>query len=194
MTHGAGALLAALGVAYLVTQALGEGDPWKVASFAIYGGTLVLLYATSTLYHGVTKLKLKARLRVLDHSAIYLLIAGSYTPFLLLPLRGPWGWVLFGLVWAVAVAGVIYKLTLLDRFPRFSTLSYIAMGWMALLAAAPLAERLSPATLAWVIAGGIIYTAGTLIYRLERVPYAHVVWHVFVLAGSVCHFVAISRL
>jgi hemolysin III len=194
VTHGAGAILAALGAVYLVTQALGQGDPWRVASFAIYGTTLVLLYTASALYHAVGRLDLKAKLRVLDHSAIYLLIAGSYTPFLLLRLWGPWGWSLLAMVWTVALAGIIYKLTLLDRFPRFSTLSYIAMGWLALAAIGPLFHRLAPATLAWVVAGGVIYTSGTLIYHLQRVRYHHVVWHMFVLAGSVCHFVAIARL
>lgn len=193
-THGAGAVLAALGAAYLVVQALAAGDPWRVASFAIYGATLVLLYTASTLYHGVTRHELKARLRVLDHSAIYLLIAGSYTPFLLLRLRGPLGWSLFGMVWGIALAGIVYKLTLIDRFPRFSTASYLAMAWLALIAVVPLFQRLGTVTLAWVIAGGVIYTTGSLIFHFDRIRHAHVVWHLFVLAGSLCHFVAISRL
>lgn len=194
VTHGAGAVLAAIGGLFLLQEARGTGDPWRLASFAIYGATLVLLYTVSTLYHGVSRPGLKAKLRVLDHAAIYLLIAGSYTPFILLRLRGPWGWTLLALVWAVALAGVIYKLTLLDRFPRFSTASYLAMGWMALAAAAPLAARLGAETIAWILAGGVIYTAGTLIYHYNRIRHAHVVWHMFVLAGSVCHFVAIAGL
>lgn len=194
VTHGAGAVLAAAGGVFLLVEALGTGDPWRVASFAIYAVTLVLLYTASTLYHGVRRLKLKAKLRVLDHAAIYLLIAGSYTPFILLRLRGPWGWTLLGMVWIVALAGVIYKLTLLDRFPRFSTVSYLAMGWMALAAAAPLAGQLAGETAAWILAGGVIYTSGTLIYHYNRIRYAHVVWHLFVLGGSVCHFVAIAGL
>jgi hemolysin III len=194
VTHGLGALLALGGAVWLVGRALAAGDPWRVASFAIYGTTLVLLYTASALYHGVRRVDLKARLRVLDHSAIYLLIAGSYTPFLLLRLWGPWGWSLFGVVWALALAGVIYKLTLLDRFPRLSTLLYLAMGWLALVAIVPLMERLTLATLAWMVAGGVVYSLGTLIYHLDRVRYAHVIWHMFVLAGSVCHFVAIARL
>ena len=193
-THGTGAVLAAVGGVVLLLEALGAGDPWRVTSFAIYAATLVLLYSVSTLYHGVRRPGLKRKLRVLDHAAIYLLIAGSYTPFILLRLRGPWGWTLLALVWAVALAGVIYKLTLLDRYPRFSTASYLAMGWMALLAAAPLATQLGIETIAWILAGGVTYTVGTLIYHYNRIRYAHVVWHVFVLAGSVCHFVAISGL
>lgn len=194
LTHGAGAVLAALGAVYLVARALADGDPWRVVSFAVYGSTLVLLYTASALYHGVRRQELKARLRVLDHSAIYLLIAGSYTPFLLLRLWGPWGWSLFGLVWGLALAGVVYKLTLLDRFPRLSTALYLAMGWLAVVAIGPLIQHLSPSTLAWMVAGGVVYTAGALVYHIQRIRYAHVVWHMFVIAGSVCHFVAIASL
>jgi hemolysin III len=194
VTHAAGAVLAAVGALWLVVEAVSAGDPWRVVSFGVYGLTLVLLYTASALYHGVTTRGLKARLRVLDHSAIFLLIAGTYTPFLLLRLRGPWGWSLFGLTWALAVAGVAYKLTLLDRFPRLSTLLYLGMGWSAVIGVGPLVRHLSPVTLAWMVAGGLVYTAGTLVYHMDRVRYAHVVWHLFVLAGSVCHFVAIARL
>lgn len=194
VTHGIGAVVAAVGALYLVVSAVSEGDPWRIVSFAIYGITAVGLYTVSALYHGVTTRGLKARLRVLDHSAIYLFIAGSYTPFLLLRLSGALGWVLFGLVWALAVGGIVYKLALLDRFPRLSTGLYLAMGWLAVVAVVPLARALTPTTLAWVVAGGLIYTIGTLVYHMDRVRYHHVVWHVFVLAGSVCHFVAIARL
>ncbi len=193
-THGVGTALAVMGGAYLVERAIAAGDPWRILSFGVYSASLVLLYAASTAYHAVSARRLKARLRVLDHSAIYLLIAGSYTPFLLLRLRGPWGWTLFGLVWAMAVGGVVYKLTLLDRFPRVSTALYLGMGWVALPALLPLARHLSPVTLAWLVGGGLVYTAGTLLYHLDRVRYAHVAWHVFVLVGSVCHFMAIARL
>lgn len=194
VTHGLGAVLATAGAGYLVARALEAGDPWRVASVTVYGATLVLLYTASALYHGVRPRHLKARLRVLDHSAIYLLIAGSYTPFLLLRLWGPWGWTLLGIVWGMALAGIVYKVTLLDRFPHLSTMLYLGMAWMGLLAGLPLLRALSPTTLAWLLAGGVIYTAGTAIYHLERVRYAHVVWHMFVLAGSFCHFVAIARL
>ena len=194
ITHGIGAVLALVGAGYLVFRAGADGDPWRVISLALYGVTLVSLYTISTLYHGVTTAGLKARLRVMDHSAIYFFIAGSYTPFLLVPLRGPLGWVMFGLVWAMAVAGVVYKLTLMDRFPRLSTILYLGMGWLALFTLVPMVQRLSPATLAWVVAGGVIYSAGTLVYHMQRVRYAHVVWHLFVLGGSVCHFVAIASL
>lgn len=194
ITHGVGAVLAAVGAGYLIRRSLEEGDPWRIASMAIYGVTLVGLYTISTLYHGVRGRRLKRRLRVLDHSAIYLFIAGSYTPFLLLPLRGAWGWFMFALAWAMAVGGVVYKLTLMDRFPRLSTLLYLAMGWVALGAIVPLVTRLSGETLTWLVAGGLIYSAGTLVFHMDRVRYAHVAWHLFVLAGSVCHFVAIAQL
>lgn len=194
ITHGVGAVLAAVGAVYLIGRSLEEGDPWRIASMAIYGITLVGLYTISSLYHGVRARRLKRRLRVLDHSAIYLFIAGSYTPFLLLPLRGAWGWFMFALAWAMAVGGVVYKLTLLDRFPRLSTLLYLAMGWVALVAIVPLVTRLSGETLTWLVAGGVIYSAGTLVFHMDRVRYAHVAWHLFVLAGSVCHFVAIAQL
>lgn len=194
VTHGMGAALAAGGAVFLVARAVAGGDPWRVTSFAIYGVTLVLLYTASAFYHGVTRRELKARLRLLDHSAIYLLIAGSYTPFLLLRLRGPWGWSVFALVWGLAVAGIVYKLTLMDRFPRFSTAFYVGMSWLAVVAGGPLLRELSPGMLAWLIAGGLIYTGGTLVFHLDRVRYAHVAWHVFVLAGSTCHFMAIAQL
>lgn len=194
LTHGAGAILALVGAVYLIVQGIQAGDPWRIVSFAIYGVTLVGLYTASTLYHGVTSMDWKARLRVVDHSAIFIFIAGSYTPFMLLPLRGGWGWFMFGLAWALAVGGVVYKLTLLDRFPRLSTLLYLGMGWLAVFAFIPLVQRLSPTTLAWVVAGGLVYSAGTLVYHMDRVRYAHVIWHLFVLAGSLCHFVAIASL
>lgn len=193
-THGAGALIAAAGAGYLLGEAWGAGDGWRLAAFAIYGATLVLLYTASTLYHAARSRGLKETLRVLDHSAIYLLIAGTYTPFLLLRLREPWGWTVLVAMWATALGGVAYKLNFLDRFPRASTAMYLGMAWLGLVAGLPLIHRLGLGTLGWLLAGGLIYTAGTLLYHLERVPYAHVVWHMFVLGGSVCHFVAITHL
>lgn len=194
LTHGVGAVLATVGAVYLIAEAVRGGDTWRIVSFAIYGITLVGLYTTSTLYHGVRSRKLKTRLRLLDHSAIYFFIAGSFTPFLLIPLRGPWGWFILGLTWGMAVGGVVYKVMLLDRFPRVSTLLYLGMSWLGLLAIVPLFDRLATSTLAWLVGGGLIYTAGTLIYHLNWVRYAHVVWHLFVLGGSICHFVAITQL
>ena len=191
LTHGAGAVASAVGAVVLVVLASLNGDVWQIVGSAVFGATLVLLYTASTVYHAVRTPHVKARLKVLDHCAIYLLIAGTYTPFTLVGLRGGWGWSLFGAVWALAVAGVVFKLFFIERFHLLSTALYVAMGWMVVVAAVPMVQRLSPATLAWMVAGGLAYTSGTLFYHSRR-PYAHAVWHLFVIAGSVCHFAAVA--
>ncbi|MBB4635675.1 PAQR family membrane homeostasis protein TrhA [Longimicrobium terrae] len=191
ITHGVGALAGAVGALVLVVGAALHGDIWQVVSSAVFGASLVLLYTASTLYHAARDPRTKARLQILDHCAIYLLIAGSYTPFTLIALRGGWGWSLFGVAWALAVAGVIFKLFFTGRFPRLSTGIYIGMGWMAVVAAVPMLQSLSAATLGWLVAGGVTYTAGTVFYHNRR-PYAHAIWHLFVLAGSTCHFIAVA--
>jgi hemolysin III len=191
LTHGAGAVASAVGAAILITLTALRGDAWGVIGRAVFGATLVLLYTASTLYHATVREGLKARLKVLDHSAIYLLIAGSYTPFTLGPLRGGWGWSLFAAAWSLAVAGVIFKLYFTGRFNRLSTAIYIAMGWMVIVAIGPMVQRLPVAVLAWLVAGGIAYTAGTAFYHGSR-RYSHAVWHLFVLAGSACHFTAVT--
>lgn len=192
LTHGIG-LVAGLigGVALLVAAALG-GDPWQIVGVAVFGATLVMLYSASTLYHAVRSQVAKARLQVADHCAIYLLIAGTYTPFLLNDLRGPWGWTLFGVIWGLALAGVVFKLFFTGRFNVLSTLVYILMGWLMLVAAMPMLQRMSVATLSWLVAGGIAYTAGTLFYHSARIRYAHAIWHIFVLGGSTCHVIAVA--
>ena len=192
-THAAGALAGALGGAFLIVIASLRGDARLIVGAAIFVTTLILLYSASALYHAVTTESLKRRLKILDHAAIYLLIAGSYTPFTLAGLRGGWGWSLFGVIWGLAVLGVIFKLFFTGRFRRTSTAIYIAMGWLALIAAMPLVRALSPATLAWLVAGGITYTLGTLFYHSRR-AYAHGIWHLFVLGGSVCHALAVATL
>jgi len=191
ITHGAGAVASLAGGGVLLSVAALRGDGWMVASSAVFGATLVLLYAASTLYHAARTPAVKARLKVLDHCAIYLLIAGSYTPFALVGLRGGWGWSLFAMAWTLAAAGTVFKLFFIDRFPRLSTATYIAMGWLAVVAIVPMVQRLPTATLAWMLAGGIIYTAGTVFYHSERIRYAHAIWHLFVLGGSACHFAAV---
>lgn len=191
LTHGVGALAGAVGTVVLIVGAALHGDAWQVVSSAVFGASLVLLYTASTLYHAAREPRTKARLKVLDHCAIYLLIAGSYTPFTLIALRGGWGWSLFGVAWALAVAGVIFKLFFTGRFPRLSTAIYIGMGWMVVVAVVPMLQKLSPATLGWLVAGGLTYTAGTVFYHNRR-PYAHAIWHLFVLAGSTCHFIAVA--
>lgn len=189
LTHGAGVVAAVAGGTVLIVLAALYGDVMKVVTSAVFAATLVLLYTASTVYHAVRRPELKARLKVLDHCAIYLLIAGTYTPFTLVGLRGGWGWSLFGVVWGLAVAGVVFKLFFTGRFPRISTAIYVGMGWMVVIAIQPMLERLSGVTLAWLVAGGLAYTAGTVFYHNRR-PYAHAIWHLFVLVGSVCHFAA----
>jgi hemolysin III len=191
LTHGAGAVASLAGGVVLVTLAALGGDAWKVVASAVFGTTLVLLYTASTLYHAARSPVARARLKVLDHCAIYLLIAGSYTPFTLIGLRGGWGWSLFGVIWGLAVAGTVFKLFFTGRFPRLSTTIYVAMGWLVLVAIGPMVQRLPATTLAWLVAGGVTYTVGTLFYHNRRIPYAHAIWHLFVIGGSACHFAAV---
>jgi hemolysin III len=192
LTHGFGLLASVIGGILLLTLAVGSADAWRVASTAIFATTLVLLYTASTLYHAVQSGHLKGRLKLLDHSAIYLLIAGSYTPFTLVGLRGGWGWSLFGVVWALALVGVVFKLLYVGRFQFLSTATYVGMGWLALVAIHPMRLHLGDVTLAWIVAGGIFYTAGTLFYHNRRIPYHHAIWHLFVMGGSLCHGIAVA--
>ncbi len=192
LTHGVGVLAALMGGTLLIVLAALKGDPWKTVSTAIFTATLVLLYSASTLYHWARSETLKRRLKVLDHSAIYLLIAGTYTPFTLVGLRGGWGWSLFGVVWGMAAAGVVFKLFSAGRFRVISTGIYIAMGWMVMVAVGPMVRRLDPGVILWLVLGGLAYTGGTFFYHNKRIPFSHAVWHGFVLAGSVCHGVAVA--
>ena len=191
VTHGLGVLLSVGAGAVLVTLAAQTADVWTIVGASVFVGTLVLLYTSSTLYHAIPFARARAWLRTLDHCAIYALIAGTYTPFLLGGLRGLWGWSLFGVVWGLAVVGVVVKLFTTGRFRVVSTAAYVAMGWLAVVATGPLREALPGSTLAWLVAGGVAYTAGAAVYLSRRIPYGHAVWHLFVLAGSVCHFAAV---
>jgi hemolysin III len=192
VTHGLGVLLSVVGGSVLVVLAVLSGNAWKVVGVSVFVATLLLLYAASTIYHAVSRKLLKQRLQVLDHCAIYLLIAGTYTPFTLDALRGPWGWSLFGVIWALTAAGILFKLQFAGRYPRLSTSIYILMGWLVLVAAGPLVTRLPVATLLWLAAGGLVYTLGTVFYHSQRLPFAHATWHVFVLVGSICHGIAVG--
>ena len=191
LTHGLGAAAALAGGAVLITLAAVFGDGWQLAGAIVFGVCLLLLYLASTLYHSVSDPIAKARLKVLDHCAIYLLIAGTYTPFTLIGLRGPWGWGLFAGIWALAIAGVVFKLFYTGRFRLLSTLLYIAMGWLALVAIKPLLDALDGWTLGWLLAGGACYTLGTFFYHRPSLRYSHAVWHLFVVAGSVCHYISV---
>lgn len=193
LTHGFGAAGALAAGAVLVTLTAIYGDGWQLAGAIVFGTAMLLLYTASTLYHAISHPVAKGRLKVFDHCAIYLLIAGTYTPFMLVGLRGPTGWWLFGTIWALALAGVVFKLFFTGRFKRLSTGIYLGMGWLLLVAIKPLVHALDTASLVWLLAGGLAYTAGTVFYLQPRLRYAHAIWHGFVLAGSLCHYVAVMR-
>jgi hemolysin III len=192
LSHGLGVVLGLVGASVLVTLAAVRGDSTRLTAAAVFGATLVVLYVASTLYHAIPHPGAKARLKVFDHCAIYALIAGTYTPFALVGLRGQGGTALLAAVWALAAAGIAFKWFWTGRFKRLSTVLYLAMGWTAVWVAGPLIRVLDTATLMWLLGGGIAYSAGTIFY-LSRRPYAHAAWHGFVLAGSVCHYVAVAR-
>ena len=191
ITHGIGLVFSIIGFVVLLVLALLRGGPWQTAGCAIYGATLVSLYAASTFYHGVLSPRLKRALLIFDHCAIYLLIAGTYTPFLLVNLRGPWGWSLFGVVWGLALAGILFKLWFVDHFPILSTSLYVAMGWLGVIAVKPILTHVPATGLLWLVIGGLMYSIGVVFYAMKKLPYNHVVWHVFVMAGSTCHYFAI---
>lgn len=190
ITHLVGTGMAVSGSALLVTHASQQGDPWKVISFSVFGAMLVVLYAVSTLYHAIPG-RAKSLLRRMDHAAIYLLIAGSYTPFTLVTLRGAFGWTLFGLVWAMALTGLIYAWRRdADRDP--AAWPYLAMGWLGASAALPLFKGLGPAGVAWLVTGGVLYSVGVVFYLNDtRWRHAHGIWHLFVMGGSGAHFVTV---
>jgi hemolysin III len=191
ITHGIGAGLSIAGLTVLVVLAALQGDVWRVVSFSIYGSTLVLLYLASTLYHSFQSPRVKRVFQIFDHSAIYLLIAGTYTPFLLVSLRGPWGWSLFAVVWGIALLGIAFKALFIHRFHVVSTLGYILMGWLGVVAIRQMLEAVPPAGLIWLAAGGVLYTIGVIFLAIRRIPYNHTIWHFFVLGGSLCHYFAV---
>lgn len=191
VTHGIGLGLSIAGFAALLVLAIARGGAWQIASCAIYGVTLICVYASSTLYHGLPSRRVKRIFRIFDHSAIFLLIAGTYTPFLLVNLRGGWGWSLLGIVWGLAAVGIVLKVWFVDRHPILSTGVYVLMGWLALIAVKPLFQAVPTIGLIWLLAGGLMYTVGVVFYAWKRIPYNHVVWHLFVMAGSACHYFAV---
>jgi len=192
VTHGIGVLLSVGAGAVLIALASLQAGIREMISVAIFSASLVLLYSASTLYHAARHPATKARLKVLDHCAIFILIAGTYTPFTIAAIRGGWGWSLFGVIWGMALMGIVFKLFFTGRFKVLSTAMYIGMGWLVVIALVPLMQALSGAGLAWLVVGGVLYTAGTLFYHRESIPYSHAIWHGFVLAGSSCHFVAVA--
>jgi hemolysin III len=191
LTHGTGAFLAVVGLVVLAFTSASEGGALRVVTCSVFGVTLVLLYATSTLYHALTHGRAKQVLRALDHSAIFLLIAGTYTPLTLVILRGAWGWSLFGVVWGLALLGVTLRLVLRRRPTAVFMALYLDMGWCALVASRPLIHALAPSGLVLVVAGGVAYSAGVAFYLWRRLAYHHAIWHAFVLLGSGFHYFAI---
>jgi hemolysin III len=191
ISHGLGVLLSLLATVMLMLDSVATSDPWRIVSCAVFSASLLIFYLSSTLYHTVQSDRLRYLFRILDHATIFVLIAGSYTPFTLVTLRGPWGWSLFGIVWGLAVAGVVLKVFMTHRLKILGPVIYICMGWLMIVAVNPLLAALPGAGFYWVLAGGIIYTAGVLVYAIKQIPYNHAIWHLFVLTGSFCHVHAV---
>ena len=191
ITHGIGAGLSIAGLAILVALAALYGDPWHIVSFSIFGATLIILYTASTLYHSISSPRAKTILKKLDHSAIYLLIAGTYTPFVLVSIRGAWGWSIFGVVWALALVGIAMKFVSVFRYQRLAVALYLFMGWLGVIAAKEIAGAISTPSLVLLVAGGLSYTTGVIFYALRKMPFNHGIWHIFVLCGSVFHYFSV---
>lgn len=191
ISHGAGLILSIIALAALVIRAVLYGNVWHIVSFSIFGTTLIVLYAASTLYHCAKTPETRSRLRINDHASIYALIAGSYTPFTLVTLNGPLGWTIFGISWGFALCGIILKIFFTGRFTLLSILMYVCMGWIIIFAIKPLLERFPPEGFYWVLAGGLAYTLGALLYAIKKIKFNHALFHIFVVLGSFLHFVAV---
>ena len=190
-SHGLGLVMCIIGLVLLVLRAVSIGDVWRIVSFSIFGVSMVLLYSASTIYHSSKIPKLRARLNVFDHASIFVLIAGSYTPFTLVTLHGWVGWTIFGIAWGAALVGVILKIFFIGRHKVLSVVMYILMGWIIVIAVKPLIQNMSSMGLSWLLAGGISYTVGAVLYSLKGMKYNHAVFHIFVLAGTLCHFITV---
>jgi len=191
VTHGLGAVLAAVGLTALIVRAVELNDPRRFYSFIVYGASLVLLYLASTLYHAVQHEGIKRFFRSLDHLSIFILIAGSYTPVALISMGGVWGWTIFGVIWGIAAAGIVYELLFLGRHKWVTVTIYVGMGWLIVVAAKPLITAVPPGLLWWLLVGGLFYTGGVAFYVRKGMPYHHVIWHIFVLLGSASHFLGV---
>ena len=192
VTHGIGVILSIAGLSWMLYVSIVASDAWRIVASAVYGTTLIVLFLASTVYHSMYASRHREIFKLLDHCAIYLLIAGTYTPFLLVAMRSDTGWWLFGTVWALATAGIVKKLWFRHRFPKLSLASYLVLGWLIVVAAPQMAEAIGPNGMAWLVAGGVSYSVGAIFYALDRMPFNHAVWHVFVLAGGVCHFFGVA--
>ncbi len=192
ITHGIGAALGTAALVILVVLASIKGDAWRVVSFSIYGSTLVILYTSSTLYHAITHKEIKRYFRIMDLSAIFLLIAGTYTPITLLPLRGTgWGWTIFGLIWGMAIIGILFKTFFDGKYEKLSIIFYVLMGWLIVIAIKPMIANLPAGLIIWIAIGGLSYTIGIIFLAWTKFPYSHTIWHLFVLGGSISHFFGI---
>lgn len=191
ITHGIGAILSVAGLVLLIVFSSLSGNPWKIVSVTIFGITMLLMYLSSTIVHSLPVGKWKDIFQIFDHSSIYLFIAGTYTPFLLVHLRSGIGWTLFGVIWGIAIVGIIFKVFFVKRFLILSTIFYILMGWLIVLVWEPLNQTVHNNGIMLLVIGGILYTIGTIFFIWRKIPYHHVIWHLFVLAGSICHFFAI---
>ena len=191
ITHGVGALLSIAGLSWMLYLTIETSDPYRISASIVYGISLIALFLASTLYHGMHASPHKPLLKLLDHCAIYLLIAGTYTPFLLVSMRGESGWWMFGFVWTMATAGILTKLWFKHRYPKVSLAGYLLMGWIMVIAAPQIAAAIGSSGMAWLIAGGLSYTVGAVFYASKKISYGHAIWHIFVLAGGICHFLAI---
>lgn len=191
ISHGAGALLAVAGTVILIVFSAIYSDAWAVVSSAIYGASLIILYTMSTLYHAITNSKAKKFFRIMDHNTIFFLIAGTYTPITLVPLRGALGWVLFGIVWGAAVVGIVFNSINLEKFRKPSVVCYIMMGWVIIIAVRPMLSNVNEFSLWFLLIGGLFYTVGIIFYAVKKVKYFHSVWHLFTVAGSVFQFFSV---
>ena len=191
ITHGIGAALSVAALVLLIVYATQHQDVWRIVSFSIYGTSLFALYMASTLYHAVTHEKVKNFFRLMDHSCIFLLIAGTYTPPTLIVMRGSWGWTLFTIIWAMAVGGLIFETMNIGKYKIISVIIYMTMGWLAIIALKPMLETLPPGMFKWFLTGGLFYTAGIVFFAWKKIPYNHAIWHLFVLGGSITHFFGI---
>jgi len=191
ISHGIGVLLSLAGLAWMLYVTIESGDPWRIVASCVYGASLITLFLASTLYHAWPASPRKHLFKLLDHCAIYLLIAGTYTPFVLVAMRTGTGWWLFGAIWSLATAGILTKLWFRHRYPKMSMVSYLVMGWLVVVAAPQVAHAIGSTAMIWVVAGGLSYTIGAIFYGLKRMPFNHAVWHFFVVGGSVCHFMAV---
>jgi hemolysin III len=190
-SHAIGFVLSVVALVLLVRHASINGDVWHVVSFSVFGISLVVLFAASTVYHSAKNHQFRTKMRIVDHAAIYILIAGTYTPFTLVTLNGFAGWMVFGVTWGMAVTGIVLKLFFTGKYELISTLMYVFMGWIIVFAIEPLIENLSSDGLAWLVAGGMAYTTGAVLYSIERIRFNHAIFHLFVLLGAACHFISV---